>query len=472
MEATLLNVLSTKRHQVSAACTAAAVLFAAVLVWPHARTQAAVVVPFLPIFATWVTLTEGLTAFLLWTQYRISGRPFLAALAGAYAFVSLTAAIQLFVFPGVFTPTGLFGAGPQSAVWIWVFWHGGFPALVIVALAVRARLHAAIEDPAERHARGALVIAGALALSAAVCAASVYEGGLLPNLISGASYAQLSSNPVAMLVEALCFAALGVHVSTTRLRTLMDLWLAIALLAGLVDVVLTLNAGARYSVGWYAARVASMGSASAVLGMLVYETSGLYRNLSEAHRALKESAARDGLTSLFNRASFDERYPRELAMTAASDQPLTLLLIDVDHFKRYNDTFGHQAGDDCLRRVARELAVTLRRQGDFVARYGGEEFVAVLPGCDRQAGRAIAESMRRAVVAMELGGPLDEASLVTVSIGCASSTARTPAGPGALVALADAALYRAKALGRNRVEEADEGASHGIARPQATKRPG
>jgi diguanylate cyclase (GGDEF)-like protein len=458
MEATLSHIRTTKSHRITAACTAAAMFLAVVLVWPHAKSPAQVVPPFLPIFATWVTLTEGLTAFLLWTQYRISGRLFLATLAGAYAFVSVTTAIQLLVFPGVFSARGLLGAGPQSAIWIWVFWHGGFPTLVMIALAVRAAYRPAIDDSVARHRIGRAVIAGAIALSAVLCALSVYQGALLPSLISGTSYTQLSSNPVAVLVVALCVAALALHVSTTRLRTLMDLWLAIALLAGLADVALTLNASARYSVGWYAARVAAMFAASAVLGMLVYETSGLYRKLSAAHQALKESAAHDGLTGIFNRASFDERYPRAMAVAAASGQPLSLLLLDVDHFKRFNDTYGHQAGDECLRRVARALEACLRRQGDFVARYGGEEFVVVLPGCDRRAGLAMAETSRKAIDQLEMRGPSGDVQHVTISIGYASSMSGGTNDPAALVALADAALYRAKALGRNRVEEASASA--------------
>ena len=353
-----------------AAAAAALSIIAAVLIWPLAKNPGPVIPAFLPIFATWVTVTEGLTALLLWTQYVVSGRLLFAALSGAYAFTGVIAAIQLLVFPGIFSPTGLLGAGPQTAIWIWVFWHGGFPALVTASLISRS-----VPSNLTHRARGRAVVVGAVALAIALCVvATVGQSHLPPIVAQSGSYAQLSSSPAALIVEAACLAALGLHVSTTRLRSLMDLWLGVALLGALIDVTLTLSASARYSVGWYAARGASMMSSSAVLGMLVYETTGLYRRLSETHRRLVETSAHDGLTGVFNRAYFDDRFIHDFSFASASSQPFCVLLIDVDHFKQYNDTFGHLAGDDCLRQVAHALSATLRRQSDFVARYGGEDF--------------------------------------------------------------------------------------------------
>ncbi|MDR5857781.1 sensor domain-containing diguanylate cyclase [Caballeronia sp. LZ062] len=449
MQTSLIHLSSSGRDRLTAAATAAIALIGACLVWPHAKEPGAVIVPFLPIFATWVTLTEGLTAFLLWTQYRISGRLLFATLSGAYAFVSLIAALQLVVFPGVFSPGGVLGAGAQTAVWIWVFWHGGFPALVTVSLAARSWAPS-LRD----RTPGRVALFGALLLAVGCAAVAIVGKDHLPVVVaSGGSYSDLSRSPAALIVEATCLAALGLHVSTTRLRSLMDLWLAVALLAALIDVTLTLTAGARYSVGWYAARVASMLSSSAVLGMLIYETSGLYRELSDAHMKLIESSARDGLTGVFNRAYFDERYAREHALAASSGYPLCVLLIDVDHFKAYNDTFGHLAGDDCLKKVAQALTGALRRTGDFVARYGGEEFVVVLPACEAAAGLAVAEGLRASVESASLPAPKTGA-VVTISIGHACMDPGSRQTAKGLLEAADAALYDAKARGRNRVASA------------------
>jgi diguanylate cyclase (GGDEF)-like protein len=127
-------------------------------------------------------------------------------------------------------------------------------------------------------------------------------------------------------------------------------------------------------------------------------------------------------------------------------------LVDVDHFKHFNDAFGHIAGDECLRRIARTLDNGLTRRGEFVARYGGEEFVVVLPASDERTGSATAERLRLAVAGLEMPTSSTGEPYVTVSIGQASSNSGADSGPANLLASADAALYRAKTLGRNRVE--------------------
>ena len=451
MEATLIHLAAARRHRFATGIAAAALICAALLVWPYSKTQAIVVQPFMPIFATSVTLTAALTAFLLWTQYRASRRFVFALLASAYAFASVTAAIHLMVFPGVFTATGLFGAGRQTSIWTWLLWHGGFPLTITLALAARSQ-PPIDKRCARRH--GVLAIAASIALSVLLSSAAIVWRDLLPNLVSSTpSYRHLTPGPVLLTVETICAAALIAHIAVTRLRTSMDLWLAVALLAELIDVTLTLGAGARYSLGWYAARLASMVSASALLGMLMYETSGLYQKLTAAHRALKESSVRDGLTGVFNRAYFDEHYGREFALATSSNDPLSVLLIDVDHFKAYNDAFGHLAGDECLRRVAQTLAAQLRHPSGFVARYGGEEFMAVLPDCDARTGLAIAERLRRSVADLQLPAPLEGSPYVTVSIGHAASRSLCNGRAATLLANADVALYEAKALGRNRIHD-------------------
>ncbi|MDP9651422.1 MASE4 domain-containing protein [Paraburkholderia caledonica] len=224
---------------------------------------------------------------------------------GAYSFTSVFAAIQLLVFPGVFSPTGLLGAGPQTAVWIWVFWHGGFPALVTASLFARS-----VPASLTHRTLARVVAVGAVAVTVGLCILATAGQSHLPPLVArSGSYTQLSDSPAGIIVEALCLAALGLHVSTTRVRSLMDLWLAVALVGALLDVTLTLSAGARYSVGWYAARDTSMVSSSAVLGMLIYETTGLYRRLSETHRKLVETSARDGLTGVVKGHELDVKLP-------------------------------------------------------------------------------------------------------------------------------------------------------------------
>jgi diguanylate cyclase (GGDEF)-like protein/hemerythrin-like metal-binding protein len=185
------------------------------------------------------------------------------------------------------------------------------------------------------------------------------------------------------------------------------------------------------------------------LGVCVRDRTEELQKARLANRQLEARAHTDGLLGIANRASFDERLAQEWARALRERLPLSLLMIDVDHFKLYNDAYGHQAGDSCLQRIARAVAAQLRRPGDFVARYGGEEFAVILPNTDLEGARSCAEQIRERVASLDLahGGP-GGASHVTVSIGAASCVPRR-GGAAALLAQADRALYRAKSEGRN-----------------------
>jgi diguanylate cyclase (GGDEF)-like protein len=174
-------------------------------------------------------------------------------------------------------------------------------------------------------------------------------------------------------------------------------------------------------------------------------------------RRLAESATRDGLTGLLNRAAVDERL-RALHQQAARDRvPIAVVLIDIDHFKPYNDRYGHPAGDQCLRVVASAVRHAARRRPlDLVGRYGGEEFVAVLYGGTRAHAEAVARGVVTAVARLQMphaGSPT--APHVTASAGAASEEPGDGGSPRSLVERADAALYAAKAAGRNRHVVAD-----------------
>lgn len=160
----------------------------------------------------------------------------------------------------------------------------------------------------------------------------------------------------------------------------------------------------------------------------------------------------DGLTGVANRRRFDEVLQTEWRRCRRSGAPLTLLILDIDHFKRYNDHYGHQAGDGCLQQVGATLKAGLKRAHDLAARYGGEEFVCLMPECDHPAGEKKAEELRAAVAALGIPhADSPSAHHVTVSIGVAVMFPNGAGGPEVLVAAADAALYEAKRNGRDRV---------------------
>ncbi|WP_292910631.1 diguanylate cyclase [Niveispirillum sp.] len=173
--------------------------------------------------------------------------------------------------------------------------------------------------------------------------------------------------------------------------------------------------------------------------------------LKQRTDALLRLATLDGLTGIANRRAFDGALLHETQRLAQGGTgSLSLVLVDVDHFKRFNDFYGHQAGDDCLRAVAAALSGGLRRNGEVAARFGGEEFAILLPGHDRSAALIAAERLRRAVTGLSLPhAARPDGDLVTISAGAATLT--EPGEGTALIAAADQALYRAKANGRNRV---------------------
>lgn len=166
---------------------------------------------------------------------------------------------------------------------------------------------------------------------------------------------------------------------------------------------------------------------------------------------LMETARRDGLTGIANRRTFDEHVDRIWSRAAQDGMPLTLLLIDIDHFKAYNDCYGHQAGDECLRRVAWSLSARARRPLDIAARYGGEEFAMVLYDARRQDAEDMARQIQAGIEALAIAHPASPTGnqRLTVSIGIACIEPLSGRSHYGFIQLADEALYAAKARGRN-----------------------
>ncbi|PGH53039.1 diguanylate cyclase response regulator [Azospirillum palustre] len=163
----------------------------------------------------------------------------------------------------------------------------------------------------------------------------------------------------------------------------------------------------------------------------------------------------DGLTGIANRRRFDDAMVREWRRCARSNLPLSLIILDVDHFKAYNDHYGHQAGDECLRMLAELLSDRAKRPSDLVARYGGEEFVCLLPETDGPGAVRVAEGFRTGVAECRI--PHAQSPVipyVTISLGVATVIPSADGSPEQLAEMADQLLYRAKRAGRNRVQDA------------------
>lgn len=178
--------------------------------------------------------------------------------------------------------------------------------------------------------------------------------------------------------------------------------------------------------------------------------------LKKANAELKQLVNVDGLTGLSNRRHMDETLNIEMARCMRNQQPLSIILTDVDHFKAFNDNYGHLEGDDCLKKIARVLRTVCKRTTDVVARYGGEEFALILTDTSSQDAQFIGESIRKAVEELKIPHTHSPVAIVcTISVGVFTCIPRQQDKMDALLEQADSLLYRAKQGGRNRVEIGD-----------------
>jgi diguanylate cyclase (GGDEF)-like protein len=438
------------RHRLTFLAIGVGLMAVFAITYPHAALLMTPLPGFAPAFLAAVIVTELITAYLLFVHTPLSRRFDLLWLAGAYLFSSSMAIGQLLVFPGVLAINGLFGSGSQSAVWIWLVWHSGFPAMVGIAMIVSWR-----EQHTTSHKRprtGHAFAMAAFVLSLAVISETIVTRfqASLPVLIQGRDYADLAHSPGGQIVVGLNVIALALVLLVTRGRTVLDGGLAIAVLASTLDATLTLKAGTRFSLGWYIARAGSVVTAVSVLIVFLREVTLLYARVIRLNERLAEQAAIDVTTGLFNRRHFNRQLHVTLRDAARRHDTTALLLIDIDHFKLFNDRYGHLAGDDCLHQVAQAIAGATRRPRDIAARYGGEEFAVILPATSPEGARHLAQRVLTAIRALNLDHAASPtAATVTVSIGVGSG------GPGArfepLIRASDDALYAAKRDGRDRV---------------------
>lgn len=177
------------------------------------------------------------------------------------------------------------------------------------------------------------------------------------------------------------------------------------------------------------------------------------QKLHQANEMLYQISRTDELTGIANRRHFDELFETEWRRAARLSKPIAVILIDIDFFKNYNDTYGHQMGDECLKRVANALKRAIKRPCDVLARYGGEEFIVVLSDTDGNGAVRVAKSIQSNVAALSIEHKNSHVgNTVTVSFGISSMVPEINGSPELLIAKADSALYQAKHEGRNRIK--------------------
>jgi diguanylate cyclase (GGDEF)-like protein len=437
---------------------------------PFAKVPLTPLLGFIPIYQSALVICDLITAVLLLGQFSILRTRALLLLAGAYLFTACMATAHTLTFPGLFSQAGLFGAGPQTTAWLYMFWHGGFPLLVIAYAYMKAHQRCPDASNISDRIIVLMVIAAVLAATCGLTLLATVGQDALPVIMHGHQYTSTMFVVVAS-VWGLSILALAV-VWQSRSRTVLDLWLMVVLCAWSLDIALSaVFNGGRFDLGFYGGRIYGLLAASFVLIMMLLENNRLYGLLIETHRndrikaaELRRLSTLDPLTRLANRRAFDEALDEEWRRSMRHRTSLCLLMIDVDCFKRFNDRYGHVAGDQCLRGIAQVLVDNARRAGEVAARYGGEEFAVLLPQVDEDDAFCLGQQICQGVRDLDI--PHEASTVghqVTISVGlastleCASESANSfrngqdAAGPTTLVEMADRALYAAKTNGRNRV---------------------
>ncbi len=386
-----------------------------------------------------------LVATLLFCKGHIEQHGPAIHLGAAFFFVCLTFIALPAAFPAGWAARQLIG-GPSSSGWIYVLWHLGF-ALGIVRF---ARLAARDPPPAASLPRAMAEAAAA----AVVCMLIATVGEpYLPLLVGhhGQVSSYTTSYESAQWVGLAATVAALAALARLPQRSGARVWVSVAMAANGLDLWLSLMRDGRFTLVWYLARIGTLVPAVVLLIVLLYELIELQYQAALTNRILNAQARSDGLTGLANRRAFDETLDKEWHRALRTHQPVSLLMIDLDHFKAFNDRYGHQRGDECLQLVAAVLRGLASRAGGLAARYGGEEFILLLPDAGAEKALVMANLLQTSIRALMLHHDGSADGFVTVSIGAASMVPDGDNDPASLLRSADRRLYQAKAEGRDRV---------------------
>jgi diguanylate cyclase (GGDEF)-like protein len=438
-----LDTVATPNQCKGALAVGCTLVVAALLAASFGRAAGPEIKPFIPMTATVVTLADLLTAFLLLAQFYVNGRVSTGIIALGYAFTGLMSLAFLAAFPGLFRTGPLTLGDEQLSSYVWWIWHFTFP-LVVTFSALRDGKLGRISSRRTIELYTWIGVALPLFAACLICGFVFAYRNELPLAIVHGAFQPVYRTVFLPLVVVLNALASAILLGRRQTITPLALWLAVATFAASLDSLMVTLSSARYSYAWDTGKIMTVFAASVVLLMILCEVVGLYGRLARI-------AGIDALTSLANRRAYEERFEVLFGHAQRTGGSLALLIVDVDFFKRYNDSFGHVVGDECLRWVARALVACATRPLDVVARYGGEEFAIVLPDTPLHGALVIAERIRFVVERLEIVHGSQPLGKVTVSIGVGYTPNARDAEPTALFDASDRALYEAKAQGRNRV---------------------
>jgi len=445
VQSSIISGSAPKKGQIAGAVGVILLILATgALAIPDRNVQLPVNLGFMPAYGSVIGFADLTTAAFLLGQARAVRCGAAARLSAAYLFSFLMVIPHLLSFPGVFAQ-GMIIGGSGTATWLWCAWHAGF--------AVFVAWFALSPKDGKAPFRSVLPVF-AVVVAATLSIVLITTLGLsdLPTILVGNSYAPMNDIGIGPAVLILNLVALILVITRLRARSTIFLWLIVAMFAACMDVALGLAGSGRFSFGWYAGRVLSVLSNTIVFIAMLFESIQVFGRVSRLNLQLEHLSRTDPLTQLPNRRAFERNFDGEWRRARRERLPISLLMVDIDHFKGFNDLLGHPAGDRCLLLVAETMQRVVRRPLDMAARLGGEEFALLLPNTEAAGAARMGEKVRTAVAKLRIQHPSAPGGILTISVGVATDH---PSGSAdnahTLIERADAGLYRAKASGRNRV---------------------
>ncbi len=385
-------------------------------------------------------------------QFRTSHFAPFAFLSASFALTAALLVPYTLAFPRAFSPNA-FGLGPQVQMWLWVDWHAAF-VLGIGAYVwsesffARRTLDQTRASHVVRTYVSVVVVVWTL-----ITLAIFTNGNALPILITERGTTPIFHSFVEALLLASCAIVFVTLVARTLLRHTTHLWLGVVLVAFAVETYTSGQVAVRhFSAPWYLGLFEGLAWQTIFLTVQLRHSNEQLAAYANDKRSLVEATLHDALTGVYNRRGFDARLKEAIADCQVARAPLAVLVLDLDHFKLYNDYFGHLAGDEALRAVGKALSKIVNRQTDSCCRVGGEEFAIVLAPTNVAGAQMLAERVREAVMRLDIAHAPDAShAVLTVSLGYAIVDPASGIDGVEAYRRADRALYRAKDLGRNRI---------------------
>ena len=405
------------------------------------KIQGPVIPGFVVVCGISVFIISLQTAFLLYTQSNLELNKSVAFLASGYFLISFLALYRIIFIPNAILPSYLVSEESQISSWMWTIWHIIFP-IYIILYSLNFSFGQKISYKAYRwYFRLVPLISVVIILSV------IFGEHLLPHIINGNNYSQsLYLDKIILIFSIGALFSLILKKGTYHRQ---DLWLLLATVTHSLDVFYGIVGEVRYSIGWYLGTINGLISSTIILGVFIHRIKKIAQTMKEENYRLRDMTETDVLTGIANRRKFNLIFKTLWTLALQQEKSICLIMIDIDHFKLYNDTLGHLEGDKCLMTVAQTLKTIAKRQIDLTARIGGEEFVILLFGVNEKEGLKYSEEARKAIENLKMPTPSTLHPYVTVSVGWGVITPDTTINPDWFIDKVDKALYQAKNKGRN-----------------------